>query len=453
MNASKTSTTELSRMRQQARTIFQAGLAAVDPEKAVRRYVSVSGNRLTIGEQHFALDDFERILVVGAGKAVAPMARALEGLLAGRIAAGCIVVKEGYGLDLERMRVCEAGHPVPDERGVSGTKQVLSLVESATVRDLVICVISGGGSALLVAPVEGVMLADKQATTRQLLACGATIHEMNAVRKHLSRVKGGRLARAAYPAVLACLILSDVVGDDLDVIASGPAVPDVSTFAQARHVLEKYAIWQQVPAAVRDCIARGVAGRIDETPKAGDAVFERCRAVLVGTNLQALTAAARAAGQQGYQPLILSARIEGETREVARVHAAITAEVRASGNPLAAPACILSGGETTVTLQGSGKGGRNMEFALACVHAIDGQEGVLMVSAGTDGTDGPTDAAGAVVDGTTALRARAKGLDPDDYMRRSDSYHFFQALGDLLITGPTRTNVMDMRIILVAGEN
>ncbi len=449
MNTSATTPADPAHMRRQARAIFQAGLAAVEPEQAVLRHVTVSGSRLTIGGRHYALDDFERLLVVGAGKAVAPMARALERLLGARISGGCIVVKEGHGLDLARIRVREAGHPVPDARGVSGTDEILSLTESATARDLVIGLISGGGSALLVAPAEGITLADKQATTQLLLACGATIHEMNAVRKHLSAVKGGRLARAAHPAALASLILSDVVGDDLDVIASGPAVPDASTFSRARGVLEKYRIWQQVPAAVRAHIGQGLCGRIDETPKAGDVVFKRCQAVLVGTNLQALEAAARAARKQGYAPLILSARIEGETRAVALVHAAIAAEVRASGHPLAAPACILSGGETTVTLTGDGQGGRNMEFVLACVHALDGQQGVLLMSAGTDGTDGPTDAAGAMADGATAARARESGLDPEDFLRRNDSYRFFAALDDLLITGPTRTNVMDMRIMLI----
>jgi hydroxypyruvate reductase len=272
---------------------------------------------------------------------------------------------------------------------------------------------------------------------------------MNTIRKHLSRVKGGGLARLAYPATVVSLILSDVVGDDLDVIASGPTVADSSTFIQAKDVFEKYGVWNRVPTSVREHIQKGITGAIKETPKAGDPAFEQCHYELVGTNLQALKAASKRAEHLGYRSLILSSMVEGETREVAKVHAAIAKEVMNSANPIPQPACILSGGETTVTLQGDGKGGRNQEFALASALALDGEEGILALSGGTDGTDGPTDAAGAIADGETVARARAAGLDPLDYLRRNDAYPFFDALGDLLITGPTRTNVMDVRIMLV----
>jgi len=438
-------------MRQHALEIFQAALKAVDPIEAVLRYVKRGDDGLQVGEHRFAFKDYDRILVVGAGKAGAPMARALENLLGDRITDGVIVVKEGHGMQLGHVRIHEASHPVPDERGIKGAEEILALVKDAGERDLVLCLISGGGSALLVAPAGGVTLEDKQEVTRLLLACGADIHEINTIRKHLSRAKGGGLARFAYPATVVSLILSDVIGDDLNVIASGPAVPDTSTFADTRQVLEKYDIWDRVPAAVQSRIDQGLKGDIKDTPKAGDAVFERCYSELVGTNLQALKAAGLKSEELGYRTLILSSTVEGEAREVAKVLTAIAREVRDSGNPLSAPVCILCGGETTVTIQGDGKGGRNQELALASALMIDGVENVVVLAGGTDGNDGPTDAAGAMADGSTLVRARAKGLDPLDFLRRNDSYHFFQPLEDLVITGPTRTNVMDVYMVLVGS--
>ncbi len=316
-------------------------------------------------------------------------------------------------------------------------------------RELVICLISGGGSALSPAPVEGITLAEKQEVTRLLLACGATIHEINAVRKHISQIKGGQLARLASPATLITLVLSDVVGDSLDVIASGPTVPDTSTFADCLEILRKYRLSDTVPVAIRRHLEAGVAGAVPETPKPGDPVFSRTQTVIIGRNLQALEAASRQATALGYRPLILSSAIEGETREVARVHAGIAKEVLASGHPIRPPACILSGGETTVTLRGQGKGGRNQEFALALALDIDHMPGIAALSAGTDGTDGPTDAAGAFADWTTCARAEQHGLPPREALEHNDAYPFFERLGDLLITGPTQTNVMDVRIILI----
>ena len=436
-------------MRQHAMEIFQAALKAVDPVEAILRHVKRVDDGLQIGEHRFVFKDYDRILVVGAGKAGAPMARALEDLLGDHIADGVIVVKEGHGLPLEHIRIHEASHPVPDERGIRGAEEILSLVKGAGERDLVLCLISGGGSALLVAPADGVTLEDKQAVTRLLLACGADIHEINTIRKHLSRAKGGGLARFAYPATVVSLILSDVIGDDLNVIASGPAVPDTSTFEDTRRVLEKYDIQDRVPASVQSRIQQGLVGDIEDTPKIGDAVFQKCYTELVGTNIQALKAAGQQAEELGYQTLILSSTVEGEAREVVKVLTAIGKEVRDSGNPLSAPACILCGGETTVTIRGDGKGGRNQEFALAAALGLDGIENIVVLAGGTDGNDGPTDAAGAMADGRTLARARTKGLDPLDYLRRNDSYHFFQALDDLVITGPTLTNVMDVYMILV----
>jgi hydroxypyruvate reductase len=441
--------TTVEHMRQQAVEIFQAGLRAADPQEAIRQHVQVTGEILQIDHSRFDLTHYDRILVVGAGKAVAPMAKALEELLGDRITNGIIVVKDGHGLPLQRVQTCEASHPVPDERGVRGTEAILTLAREAGERDLIICTISGGGSALLIAPPPGISLEDKQATTKLLLACGATIHEFNTVRKHLSRAKGGRLARVAYPATLVSLILSDVVGDDLDVIGSGPTVPDSSTFRDAAQILQGYGIWDQVAPSVHDFIQKGVDGDIEDTPKSKDVGFKRCSSVLVGTNLQAMLAASAEAERLGYHTLILSSKVEGEAREVAKFHAAIAKEVRSSGHPIRPPACILFGGETTVTLRGDGRGGRSQEFALAAALALEGEDHIVILSGGTDGTDGPTDAAGAIVDGETVARARAKGLDPKSYLQRNDSYVLFRHLNDLLMTGPTRTNVMDLCILLV----
>jgi glycerate 2-kinase len=443
--------TNLVKLRKHARQIFQAGLQAVDPVEAIIRHVTLQDKALIISGRQFNLKDYDRILVVGAGKAVAPMAKAVEDLLGNRISDGVIVVKDEHGLPLKKIKICEASHPVPDERGVQGTEEILSLVETAGKRDLIICLISGGGSALLIAPAGDISLEDKQNATRLLLACGATIHEFNTVRKHLSRAKGGRLAQMAYPATVSSLILSDVVGDDLDVIASGPTVPDSSTFHDAEQILKGYGIWDQLTPSVRNHIEKGISGQIEDTPNSNDVVFQQCSQVLVGTNLQALKAAGQEARKLGYRPLILSSKVEGEAREVARFYTAIAREILSSENPLKPPACVLAGGETTVTITGEGRGGRNQEFALAAALTIAGLDNVVVLSGGTDGTDGPTDAAGAIADGTTVARALEKGLDPKAFLRRNDSYSLFQHLEDLLMTGPTRTNVMDIYMMLLGS--
>jgi hydroxypyruvate reductase len=441
----------LDAMRRDARRIFAAALAAADPEEAVRRAIRREGAVLRLDQKDYNLGEYERLLVVGAGKAAAPMARALEGILGGRIDDGMIVVKDGHGLPLKRIRLVEAGHPLPDRRGVAATEELLGLAGSAGERDLLICLITGGGSALLVAPAEGIGLADKQSATRLLLGSGATIHEFNTVRKHLSRVKGGRLAQAAFPAEVLTLILSDVVGDDLDVIASGPTAADASTFADAIAILKRRRVWKDAPASVRGHLERGAAGEIPETPKPADPLFARVAHRLVASNLRSLRAAAAAAEEAGYRPLILTSALEGEAREAARGFAAIAKEIRSSAHPLAPPACILAGGETTVTLKGTGRGGRSQEFALSGAIALEGLEGVVLLAAGTDGTDGTTEAAGALADGETAVRAAEHGIDLRDHLERNDAYNAFRPLGDLVVTGPTRTNVMDVYLILVAA--
>jgi glycerate 2-kinase len=444
----KMASRDFAQMRKDALDIFQAGVQAVEPSAAVKRYCRREGNRLLVDQEVYDLGEFKRIYVIGAGKAGAPMAQAVEEILGDRISGGIINVKYGHLAELSRVKAIEAGHPVPDEAGLEGTRAILDLASRAEKVDLVICLISGGGSALLPLPAEGLSLQDKQDTTKVLLACGATIHEINSVRKHISMVKGGGLARAVYPATLISLILSDVVGDDLDVIASGPTVPDSSSFQNCMTIFDKYGIREKVPETVLNHIRKGIEGEVPETPKPADPVFTRTQGVIVGSNLACMEAAEKKAHSLGYHTLMLSTMIEGETREVACVHAGIAKEVLKSGHPLSPPACVLSGGETTVTITGRGLGGRNQEFVLAAAMGLSGWERIVVLSAGTDGTDGPTDAAGAVADSQTIQRAEALGLNPVDFLFNNDAYHFFEKLEDLVKTGPTNTNVMDLRIML-----
>ncbi len=432
--------------------IFRAALRAADPAEAIFRHVTVRDETLIARRRRYRLDAYRRIFVIGAGKAGAVMARALERLLGRRITGGLVNVKYGHTARLRRVELNECGHPVPDAAGVAGARRIAELAAAAGADDLLICVISGGASALMPLPAEPVTLEEKQETTRLLLNCGASIHEINAVRKHISGIKGGQLARLAYPATIVSLLLSDVIGDDLDVIGSGPTAPDGSTFARARAILEHYGILDQAPAAVRERLAGGERGEIPETPKPGDPELARSQNLVVGSNQLAVDAAAAAAREGGFRTMVLSTFVEGETREVARVHSAIAKEIRASGRPLKPPACVISGGETTVTIQGNGLGGRNQEFVLAAAIDLAGLPGTVVLSAGTDGTDGPTDAAGAIADGGSLARAAELGLDPVRYLADNDSYHFFEALGDLVQTGPTNTNVMDVRVLLVGKK-
>jgi glycerate 2-kinase len=425
-------------LRRHALSIFRAAVAAADPRRTVRETLRPAG-----------LSRFRRIFAVGAGKASAAMAQAAEQALGRRITGGWINTKDGHGAPLARITVHEASHPVPDARGVEGARRIAEIAAQAGEGDLLLCLISGGGSALLPLPMPPVTLEDKQETTRLLLACGATIHEINAVRKHLSAIKGGRLARLAWPAHVLSLLLSDVIGDPLDVIASGPTAPDTSTFASAWAVVEKYGLAGKIPAAARELLQQGLAGKVEETPKPDDPCFRRVTNRIVGSNRLAVDAAVRKARELGYRPLVLSTTIEGETRDIAAMHAAIAREIVAAGRPARPPVCVISGGETTVTLRGGGLGGRNQEFALAAAIALEGVPGVLVFSAGTDGTDGPTPAAGAMADGATVSRAAALGLDARRMLAANDSYHFFEPLGDLVVTGPTGTNVMDVRLMLV----
>jgi hydroxypyruvate reductase len=377
------------------------------------------------------------------------MAQSVEALLGDRVDDGVVITKYRHGASLRRCRVLEAGHPEPDANGIDATAALIDLVAAAGPDDLILCLLSGGGSALTPAPVEGISLADKQETTRLLLSSGATIHEINTVRKHLSRVKGGQLCRLANGARMVSLIISDVVGDDLDIIASGITSPDPSTYEDCIQILGRYDLLGSLPGSVRRHLTAGCQGRVKETPKPGDPLFSNVENLIVGGISDALAAAETEARRQGYHTMVLTSMVQGEAREVAKVLCAIAKEIRCSGRPIPAPACLLSGGETTVTVKGDGLGGRNMELALAAGIELSGLANTLLLSAGTDGTDGPTDAAGAFADGLTVSRAQAREISPHGHLADNDAYHFFNSMGDLFITGPTRTNVMDLQILLV----
>ncbi len=441
---------KLKELRRAAEAIARSAIEAVDPEVLIRKAVKLEGKRLKIAETTLELPDFKRILVVGMGKASGSMAKALEEMLGERISDGIVVVKDGHAKPLQRVRILEASHPVPDERGRDAARQIVSLLEeNARADTLVLCVISGGGSALLPLPHDGIPLAAKQETTRLLLGCGASIDELNAVRKHISKIKGGQLARAAYPATIISLLLSDVVGDMLDVIASGPTVGDTSIFSDAMAILNNYKIWNRVPQSVREILEQGARGQIAETPKPADDIFRSVSNIIIGSNRSAVRAASAKAAALGFHPLILSTCISGEAKEVGTVLASIAVEAEYNHNPVPPPACILAGGETTVTIRGDGAGGRNQELALAAAFKLASANNIVIAAVGTDGTDGPTDAAGGIVDTTTVTRAREQGFDPLQYLNRNDSYNVLKPIGDLLMTGPTGTNVMDLLIALI----
>lgn len=426
-------------------SVLNAALRAADPYMATLRALN-SGLDIT---KH---SNQSKVFVVGAGKAGAAMARAAEEVFGERIASGLVVVKEGHtytgGAPLSRISLVEAGHPVPDLRGVHATTQLLDIVRDACEDDLVVCLISGGGSALLTSPAEGISLEDVQETTRLLLGSGATIVELNVVRKHLSRVSGGQLARDASPAHVLSLILSDVTGSPLDVIASGPTVPDPTTYADALGIIERYGLLDEVPRPVLERLQLGVAGQVEETPKPGDALFVRVTNRLVASNVIAVEAAAGQARTLGFDTLVASTFLEGEAREVGKALAAVAKEIATYGRPVRRPGCILFGGETTVTVRGSGTGGRNTELALGAALTLDGWGPDLVIaSLATDGGDGSSPSAGAIADGTTIDRGKSLGLDAHDALARNDSYSYWRSLGDAIMTGPTGTNVNDVMAV------
>lgn len=436
-----------------AEAIWRAAIAAVDPWTLIRESVVREGDIVRVKGVEFDLAAHDRVFVVSFGKAAAAMGEALAGLIDDRLTSGLVVVPGPVAGLRSRLEYIEASHPVPDARSVEAGRRVLEIASGAGEKDLLFVCISGGGSSLLTLPAEGISLDKKRRLADDLMRAGATIRELNIVRKHLSAIKGGQLARAAHPATVVALAISDVVGDDPGTIASGPTHWDASTFAEARAILECYGLWDSASALVRARFEEGERGQVEETLKEGDPVFERVRTFVVGDNMTALRAAKREAEKRGFEPVFLSSSDSGEARKTAAGYAAFLAELACSAPSLPRPLCLLAGGELTVTVKGRGRGGRNTEFVLASLYEME-KAGVrdldwLILSLGTDGIDGPTDAAGAWADLRTVHSARALGLNPADYLDDNDSYGFFKQTGNLIVTGPTGTNVMDLRVFLL----
>lgn len=437
--------------RKTALTLLETALLAVDPKNLIKTKLKITNDIIQVGDLEFQLQDFDRIFVLGGGKASGAMAEGIWEILGHTIADGVINVLKGSASKFSTGRITlnEARHPIPDEGGIVGVTKMLEILDGLTEKDLVIFLISGGGSALMPLPQKGITLEEMQNVTTSLLKSGAYIDEINTVRKHISQIKGGRMAIRAYPATLLCFVLSDVVGDSLTSIASGPTVPDTTTYDDAISVLRRYSIWQSIPESVKRCLRDGVEGRIPESLKPGDLRFKKVQNLILGSNRVALQAAMEKAKQLGYNSMILSTFIEGEARHIGTAIAGIAREILTSGLPLERPAILLCGGETTVTVMGDGLGGRNQELVLSAALRLRGLDGVVVASIGTDGIDGPTDAAGAIIDGSTWNRSREKGLNLEMSLNDNDSYTFFNQLSDLIITGPTGTNVNDVMIIIV----
>lgn len=438
-------TPELRKTREILITLINSAIESVEPSSAMRKWVKTEGKKLGI-------EGYEKVVVVGGGKACAAMAIALEQSLGERLTEGIVNIPQGTmpKTSPRKVKFVEASHPIPDEPGMEGSRRMLDLVGGLGQRDVVICLISGGGSALMPLPAEGITLSELQEVTQLLLKSGATIQEVNAVRKHLSAVKGGQLARAAYPARVVSLIISDVVGDRLDTIASGPTYPDSTTYSEALSVLKKYKLEEKVPPRIITHLINGVKGVIPETPKVGEECFRNAYYKIIASNTDALAAGAEVGRAHGLNVHILTTTMQGEACEVGEYLSRVAREVYETETPIPKPALLLLGGETTVTVKGEGIGGRNQELVLSTALGIAGLKTTTIVSFSTDGIDGPTDAAGAVADGFTIQRAEQLGLDPTCYLENNDSYHFFKELGDLLITGPTGTNVMDVTALIVS---
>jgi glycerate 2-kinase len=435
-------------LRHAARLIWEAALNAANPAACIRKFVQIDGDVLSVGAKHIPIRG--RLIVVGTGKASARMAQVIEEIIGSYISGGLVVTKYGHALPLERVRLVEAGHPIPDAAGVQAVKETRELLKGLTRDDVVLCLFSGGGSALWPAPAEGITLEEKQEVTHLLLRAGATVLELNAVRKHLSGVKGGQLAQWAAPARVISLIMSDVIGDPVDFIASGPTAPDTSSFSDALAIIQKYGI--DVPASVRERLQEGVRGHIPDTPKPGDAVFDNVQNHIIANNRLLIDSAVDKAQKLRFNTLILGTEVEGESKDTGMFFSAIAREIGRSGNPIPAPACILAAGETTVTVRGHGVGGRNQEMALAWAIAMAARPSVAsacFASVATDGSDGPTSAAGGLVDQLTCVRAVELGLLPVKFLRENDSWNLLKATGDLIVTGPTQTNLMDLQILLV----
>lgn len=426
--------------------ILAAAITAVEPGAAVGRFVWRDGEMFSISGQVYDLRSFRRVVLLGIGKASLAMSTRLAEILGNRLSGGLVIPKQSPPIFHKPFTVIQGGHPIPDERSLKAGQKAIELVSSLDSADLLFCLISGGGSALVTAPVDGVSLADIQALTSALLACGVSIEEMNILRRHLDLVKGGGIARMANGATIISLLLSDVVGGALEAIASGPTAPDPTTCADALSILAKCELGDKIPVSITHALRSS-----NETPKPDNPIFEKVRNTIVGSNLQAAQAALRCAEEEGFHPYLLRTDLQGEARTAAFELATTLRQARLTGSPVPRPACIVAGGETTVTLKkkGRGTGGRNTELALAAVSELAEFPDVMLITLATDGEDGPTDAAGAVVDGGTFQRAARFAMHPGDYLGRNDSYSFFEKLGDLLKPGPTGTNVNDLVFLFI----
>jgi glycerate 2-kinase len=429
------------------RRVIGAGLRAADPAHALLNHVHRTGHRLQVGRRNYDLRSFDRIVAVGAGKASARMAQALEGVLGPYLDGGLVVVKTGHGLPTKRITVTEAGHPVPDRAGLEAAKQLRARAAELGPRDLLIVLLSGGASSLIPAPVDGVSLADKQTLTQLLLRSGATIQEINIVRKHLSTIKGGRLAEATNARIVT-VILSDVIGDELTAIGSGPTTPDPSSYRDAIAIMKRRRIWTKAPASVRRHFRRGERGDVSETPKPGTARFRRVQHEIIGNNEMSLGAAAQAAAREGLRTVLFSTPIIGEASRAGTAFASLVNRLSGAKGMVQRPYCLVAGGEPTVTVTGHGKGGRAQEFAAAAACEIAGLHKIWVAAIGTDGTDGPTDVAGALVSGATLDQARRKGVNLRRALSRHNTYPALHALKSHIVTGPTGTNVNDLYLLL-----
>lgn len=437
-------------IKKDAYTILDACIDAVKPYQLIKNQIRLNKNILQIGTKQIDHSQFENIYIVGAGKASAFMAQSLEEILKNKVTAGAVVVKYDHGAPCQKTKIYEAGHPIIDENSLAGTAQILDLVQQAGEKDLVICVISGGGSALLEKLPEGISLSDLQTTFKLLLECGATIEEINTVRKHLSLVKGGQLARIIAPATCITLIISDVIGDPVGSIASGPTAADPTSFQNTWQVIEKYQLTDRLPEKIINYLQKGKEGKIPETLKPGNPIVSNTENIILGNNFLSLQTAEQTARALGYNTLILTSQIQGEAREIGKAASGILSEILASGHPIQRPACLLMGGETTVTIRGEGKGGRNQELVLSALISLKNvNEQYILISCGTDGTDGPTDAAGGMISNETWEKVRNQKMKPQEFLDQNDAYHFLEKVDGLIKTGPTGTNVMDIIIVLI----